>query len=73
MVVFSVLLFIFRVCQILRCWKKVSGGPELGRVFVCPVSGRVIGRGWVVRLILWLLEFYRGTENFVGGHVRFVI
>jgi len=39
------------------CWKKVSGGPELGVVIVRLVAGRGIGRGWVVGIILWLLEF----------------
>jgi len=45
------------VCLILRWWKKFSGCPVLGRVFVRPVAGRGIGKGWVVGLILWLLQF----------------
>ena len=73
MVVSSVLLYIATACLILPCWKKVSGGPELGSVFVRLVAGLGIGRGWVVGVILWLLEFYRFTEDFVGCHVRFVI
>ena len=56
-VVCSALLYIATVCLILPCWKKFSGGPELGWVIVLLVAGRVIGRGWVVGLILWLLEF----------------
>ena len=56
-VVSSALLYIATVCLIFPCWKNVSGGPELGWVIVLLVAGRVIGRGWVVGLILWLLEF----------------
>ena len=52
----SSLLYIATVCLILP-WKKVSSGPELGWVIVLLLAGRGIGRGWVVGLILWLLEF----------------
>jgi len=72
-VVFSALLYIAAVYLILPTWKEVSGGPELRVVIVRPVAGRGFGRGWVFGLILWLLEFQQGFENFVGGHVRFVI
>jgi len=57
-VVSSALLYIATVSQILPCWGKVSGGPELGWVIVLLSAGRGIGRDWVVRLILWLLEFF---------------
>jgi len=56
-VVSSALLYIATVCLILPCWKRVSGGPELGWVIVLLSAGLGIGRGWVVGLILWLLEF----------------
>jgi len=56
-VVDSALLYIATVCLILPCWKKFSGGPELGLVIVLLSAGRGIGRGRVVGLILWLLEF----------------
>jgi len=71
-VVSSALLYIATVCLIFPCWKNVSGGPELGWVIVF-LAGRGIGRDWVVWLILWLLEFWQGIEDFVGGYVRFVI
>ena len=38
------------------CWKKIFGGPELGWVIVLLSAGRGISRGWVVGLILWLLD-----------------
>jgi len=56
-VVSSALLHIATVCLILPCWKKFSGGPELGWVIVFLSAGWGIVRGWVVALILWLLEF----------------
>jgi hypothetical protein len=66
MVVSSALLYIAAVCLILPCWKKFSGGPVLGWVFVRLVAGPDIGSCWVVGLILMLLEFKRCIENFVG-------
>ena len=45
------------VCLFLPCWNNVSGGPEMGWVIVRLVAGWGIGRGCVVGLILWLLEF----------------
>ena len=67
MVVSSALLHIAAVSLILPCWKNFSGGPVLGWVFVRLVAGPDIGRWWVVGLILWLLEFKRGIDNFVGA------
>jgi hypothetical protein len=56
-VVSSVLLYIVTVYLNLPCWKKLSGDPELVWVIVRPVAGRGIVRGWVVVIILRLLEF----------------
>jgi len=51
----------------------VIGVPKLGWVVVILSVGRGIGRGWVVGLFLWLLEFQQGIKDFVGGYVRIVI
>ena len=56
-VVSSALLYIAIVCLILPCWKKFSGGAELGWVIILLSAGWGIGGGWMVGLILWLLEF----------------
>jgi len=67
------LLYIATVCLILPCWKKVSGGPDLGWTIDRLVAGRGIGRGWVVGFILWFLECQQGIEDFFVGHVPYVI
>ena len=47
-VVSSLMLYIATVCLVLPCWKRVSGGPELGWVIVCLSAGQVlVGAGWL--------------------------
>ena len=60
-------------CLLRPCWEMVIGVPKLGWVVVILSVGRGIGRGWVVGLFLWLLEFQQGIKDFVGGYVRIVI
>jgi len=72
-VVYSALLYVATACLLRPCWEKFIGGPKLGWVIVILSVGQGIGRGWVVGLFLWLLEFQQGIKDFVGGYVRIVI
>ena len=49
------------------CWEKVIGSPKLGWVIVILSVGLSIGRGWVVGLFLWLLEFQQGIKILLGA------
>jgi len=72
-VVYSALLYVATACVLRPCWEKFIGSPKLGLVIVILSVGRGIGRGWVVGLFLWLLEFQQGIKDFVGGYVRMTI
>jgi len=54
-------------CLLRPCWEKVLGVPKLGWVVVILLVGRGIGRGWVVGLFLWRLEFQQGIKDFGWG------
>jgi len=72
-VVYSALLYVATACLLDLCWEKFIGSPKMGWVVVILSVGQDIGRGWVVGLFLWLLEFQKGIKDFVGGYVRIVI
>jgi len=72
-VVYSVLLYVATACVLRPCLEKFISSPKLGWVIVILSVGRGIGRGWVVGLFLWLLEFQQGIKDFVGGYVRMTI
>jgi len=72
-VVYSVLLYVATACLLGPCWETFIGSLKQGWVIVILSVGRGIGRGWVVGLFLWLLEFQQGIKDFVGGYVRIVI
>ena len=72
-VVYSALLYDVTACVLHPCWEKFIGSPKLEWVIVILSVGRGIGRGRVVGLFLWLLEFQQGIKYFVGGYVRIVI
>jgi len=42
---------------------KVIGGHKLGWVIVILTGCQVVGRGWVIGLFLWLLEFQQTKQN----------
>jgi len=72
-VVYSALLYVATSCLLRPCCEKFIGSPKVGWVIVILSVGRGIGRGRVVGLFLWLLEFQQGIKNFVGGYVRITI
>ena len=71
--VYSALLYVATACLLRPSWEMFIGSPKLAWVIVILSVGRGIGRGWVVGLFLWLLEFQQGIKDFVEGYVRIVI
>jgi len=66
-VVSSSLLYIATVCLVLPCWKRVSGGLELGWVIVCLSAGRLLlgHGGWAYFYGYW--SFNKASKILLGA------
>ena len=66
-VVSSALLYIATVCLILPCWKKVSGGPELGGS-LSQLVGVLVGAGWL-GLFYGYWSFSKASKILLGAMI----